>query len=84
MQSVALGKGKILLEAWQTYFIRDLVTSETRTFLQITLKHRVAFSFGRDGPSPSILSASFFAFFTILLAMEELATKKYAERNVTY
>lgn len=83
MQGVALGKGKILLEAWQTHFTRDPVTSETRTFHRGSLKNRVAFSIGRDGPSLSILSASFFAFFIILLAMEEFAPKKFAERNVT-
>lgn len=39
MQSVALGKGKILLEAWQTHFIRDVVaSSKTRTLHQVSLK----------------------------------------------
>ena len=41
MQSVALGKRKILLEAWQTHFIRDLVTSsKMRTLHQVSLKQQ--------------------------------------------
>lgn len=46
MQSVALGKGKILLEGWQTHFIRDLLTSsKTRTLHQVSLKHQMTLSF---------------------------------------
>ena len=63
MQSVALGKRKILLEAWQTHFIRDLVTSfKMRTLHQVSLKQQETLQLGWDTSSPFTLSASFFAF----------------------
>lgn len=84
MQSVALGKRKILLEAWQTHFIRDLVTSKIRTLHQVSLKHQGALQFGRDTPFLSILSTSFFAFLMMLLAMVKSLLLKNILKEMTY
>lgn len=76
MQSVALGKGEILLEAWQTHFIRDLVTSsKTRTLHQVSLKHQAAYSLvGTPHPHPFCPPHSLNPHHTISNG-EKLATK---------